>query len=111
MLRQLEVIAIPEFKSGISHQPAACYDFLIADEGGLVMDGFVTHQIEGASVDIDVVPAKPHGFCARFRIFRDAADQPEWHQVHVSGSVFNTPEEAEEAARSMALEQVLSRGA
>ncbi|SEA33164.1 MAG: hypothetical protein EPN73_09775 [Paraburkholderia sp.] len=74
------------------------------------MDGFVRHQIEGASVDIDVVPANPRGFCARFRIFRDAADRPEWHQVHVSGSVFETADEAEEAARSMALEKVLARG-
>jgi hypothetical protein len=74
------------------------------------MDGFVRHQIEGASVDIDVVPAKPRGFSARFRIFRDAADAPQWHHVHVSGSVFDTAEEAEEAARSMALEQVMARG-
>jgi hypothetical protein len=87
-----------------------CYDFRMVDEGGFAMDGFVTHQIEGASVDIDVVPAKPHGFCARYRIFRDAADQPEWHHVHVSGSTFDTAEEAEEAARSMALEQLLARG-
>src|SRR5258706_10939013 len=90
--------------------PRACYDLKVTDKGGLVMDGFVRHQIEGASVDIDVVPMKPHGFCARFRIFRDAADQPEWHNVHVSGSVFDTAEEAEEAARSMALEKVLARG-
>ncbi len=74
------------------------------------MDGFVRHQIEGASVDIDVVPARPRGFCARFRIFRDAADRPEWHEVHVSGSVFETADEAEEAARSLALEKVLARG-
>ncbi|WP_087735554.1 hypothetical protein [Paraburkholderia piptadeniae] len=74
------------------------------------MDGFVRHQIEGASVDIDVVPVTPRGYCARFRIFRDAADKPEWHQVHVSGSVFDTAEEAEEAARSMALERVLAGG-
>ena len=65
------------------------------------MDGFVRHQIECASVDIDVVPVTPRGYCARFRIFRDAADKPEWHQVHVSGSVFDTPEEAEEAARPL----------
>jgi hypothetical protein len=74
------------------------------------MDGYIRHQIEGASVDIDVVPVTPRGFCARFRIFRDAADQPEWHQVHVSGSVFDTAAAAEEAARSMALEKVLARG-
>ncbi|WP_232447984.1 hypothetical protein [Burkholderia ubonensis] len=46
--------------------------------------------------------ALPH-FPRRFR-------QPEWHQVHVSDSVFDTPEEAEEAARSMAVEQVLAGG-
>jgi hypothetical protein len=74
------------------------------------MDGYVTHQIEGASVDIDVVPAQPKGFCARYRIFRDATDEPEWHQVHVSGSVFETAQAAEEAALSMALEHVLARG-
>ncbi|WP_228975921.1 hypothetical protein [Paraburkholderia gardini] len=61
-------------------------------------------------MDIDVVPVNPRGFCARFRIFRDAADRPEWHQVHISGSVFDTADEAEEAARSMALEKVLARG-
>jgi hypothetical protein len=74
------------------------------------MDGYIRHQIEGASVDIDVVPVKPRGFCARFRIFRDAADEPEWHQVHVSGCVFDTAAAAEEAARSIALEKVLARG-
>ena len=74
------------------------------------MDGFVRHQIEGASVDIDVVPVSPRGFCARFRIFRNAADVPEWHQVHVSRSVFDTADEAEEAARSMAVEKVLASG-
>jgi len=75
------------------------------------MDGFIRHQIEGASVDIDVVPATPRGYCARFRIFRDAADNPAWHQVHQSGSVFDSREEAEEAARSMAFEKVLAGGA
>lgn len=74
------------------------------------MDGFVRHQIEVGSVDIDVIPVTPRGYCARFRIFRDASDNPEWHQVHVSGSLFDTPEEAEEAARSMAVEQVLADG-
>ncbi|WP_269502036.1 hypothetical protein [Burkholderia sp. IMCC1007] len=74
------------------------------------MDGFVRHQIEGASVEIDVVPVTPRGYCARFRIFRDASDRPEWHLVHVSDSVFDTPEEAEEAARSMAVEQILAGG-
>lgn len=71
-------------------------------------DASVERQIDGASVEIDVVPVTPRGYCARFRIFRDASDKPEWHQVHVSDSVFDTPEEAEEAARSMAVEQVLA---
>jgi hypothetical protein len=75
------------------------------------MDGFVRHQIEGVSVDIDVAPVRPNGYCARFRIFRDASDLPDWHHVHVSGSVFDTAEKAEEAARSMALEYLLARGA
>jgi hypothetical protein len=75
------------------------------------MDGFIRHKIEGISVDIDVIPITPHGFCARFRLFRDAMDQPDWHRVHVSGSVFESAEQAEEAARSMAYEQVLARGA
>ena len=74
------------------------------------MDGFVRHQIEGASVDIDVIPVTPRGDCARFRIFRDVSDNPEWHQVHVSGSLLDTPEEAGEAARSMAVEQILADG-
>ena len=74
------------------------------------MDGFVRHQIEGARVDIDVIPATPRGFCARFRIFRDASDNPEWHHVHVSDCAFDTAEQAEEAARSMALEKVLAGG-
>jgi hypothetical protein len=75
------------------------------------MDGYIRHQIEGASVDIDVVPAKPRGFTARFRIFRNAEDKPEWHRVHVSGCVFDTEQQAEEAARSMAYEKVLAGGA
>jgi hypothetical protein len=74
------------------------------------MDGFIRHQIEGASVDIDVVPATPRGYTARFRIFRNAADEPEWHRVHESGSVFDTAQQAEEAARSMAHEKVLASG-
>lgn len=75
------------------------------------MDGFIRHQIEGVSVDIDVIPAAPRGFSARFRLFHDASDNPEWHHVHVSGCVFDTAEQAQEAARSMALEQLLGSGA
>jgi hypothetical protein len=74
------------------------------------MDGYIRHRIEDASVDIDVIPVKPHGFHARFRIFRDASDRPDWHEVHVSGCVFNTAAAAEEAARSMAHEKVLAGG-
>ncbi|HVE07413.1 MAG TPA: hypothetical protein VNE00_09190 [Paraburkholderia sp.] len=74
------------------------------------MDGYIRHQIEGASVDIDVVPATPRGFTARFRIFRNAADEPEWHRVHQSDCVFDTAQQAEEAARSMAYEKVLAGG-
>ena len=36
--------------------------------------------------------------------------QNQTHQVHVSGSTFDTAEEAEEAARSMVLEHLLARG-
>jgi hypothetical protein len=74
------------------------------------MDGFVRHQIEGASVDIEVIPAAPHGFAARFRIFGHAADEPDWHCVHVTDGVFETAEEAEEAAKSVALDRILSHG-
>ena len=29
------------------------------------MDGFMRHQLEGVSVDIQVVPAQPSGYAAR----------------------------------------------
>ncbi|WP_240702485.1 hypothetical protein [Trinickia terrae] len=68
------------------------------------------HQIEGASVDIEVIPAAPRGFAARFRIFRDAADEAGWHAVHVTNGAFDTAQEAEEAAKSVALARILSHG-
>lgn len=74
------------------------------------MDGFVRHQIEGASVDIEVIPTAPHGFAARFRIFCDATDEPDWHAVHVTNGTFDTAQEAEEAAKSVALVRILSHG-
>jgi hypothetical protein len=74
------------------------------------MDGFVRHQIEGASVDIEVIPTTPRGFAARFRIFCDAADAPDWHAVHVTSGAFDTAQEAEEAAKSVALARILARG-
>jgi hypothetical protein len=74
------------------------------------MDGFVTHRIEGASVDIEVIPAAPHGFAARFRIFGGAGDEPDWHAVHVTQGSFATKWEAEEAAKSAALARILAHG-
>jgi hypothetical protein len=74
------------------------------------MDGFVRHQIEGVSVDIEVIPVAPRGFAARFRIFRDAGDEPDWHAVHVTDGACETAQEAEEAAKSVALVRILSHG-
>jgi hypothetical protein len=74
-----------------------------------VMDGFITHQIEGVSVDIEVVPMAPHGFTARFRIFGDQHDEPGWHAVHLTEGVFATEGEAEEAAKSLAVDHIRAR--
>ena len=74
------------------------------------MDGFVRHRIEGVSVDIDVIPAAPHGFTARFRIFGDADDEPDWHAVHLTQGPFETRPQAEEAAKSAALVRILAHG-
>jgi hypothetical protein len=74
------------------------------------MDGFVRHRIEGASVDIEVIPAAPQGFTARFRIFGDANDEPDWHAVHLTQGPFATRRQAEEAAKSDALARILARG-
>lgn len=74
------------------------------------MDGFVRHRIEGVSVDIEVVPAAPRGFAARFRIFGDGGDEPDWHAVHVTQGSFATEQQAEEAAKSAALARILAHG-
>jgi hypothetical protein len=74
------------------------------------MDGFIRHQIEGASVDIEVILAESHGFAARFRIFCDATDEPGWHAVQLTNSVFDTAQDAEEAAKSIAMGRILSHG-
>lgn len=74
------------------------------------MDGFVTHRIEGVPVDIEVVAVAPHAFTARFRVFGDAGDAPGWHVVHVTDGPFDTEQQAEEAAKSAALAQILARG-
>jgi hypothetical protein len=74
------------------------------------MDGFIRHRIEGASVDIEVIPAAPQGFTARFRIFGDASDEPDWHAVHLTQGPFATRRQAEEAAKSAALARILAHG-
>jgi hypothetical protein len=77
---------------------------------GADMDGFIRHRIEGASVDIEVIPAAPQGFTARFRIFGDAGDEPDWHGVHLTQGPFATRRQAEEAAKSAALARILAHG-
>ncbi|MEX3957670.1 hypothetical protein B0G57_101244 [Trinickia symbiotica] len=74
------------------------------------MDGFVRHRIEGVSVDVEVIPAAPQGFTARFRIFGDAGDEPDWHAVHLTQGPFSTRRQAEEAAKSAALTRILEHG-
>jgi hypothetical protein len=74
------------------------------------MDGFVRHRIEGVSVDIEVIPAAPEGFTARFRIFGDADDEPDWHTVHLTQGPFATQRQAEEAAKSAALARIFAHG-
>jgi hypothetical protein len=76
----------------------------------MMMDGFVTHRIEGVSVDIEVVPAEAEGFTARFRIFGDVNDEPDWHAVHLTQGPFSTRRQAEEAAKSAALARILAHG-
>lgn len=81
------------------------------------MDGYITHRIEGIPVDIEIVPARPQGFTARFRVFGDkhdsrgAEDEPDWHVVHVAPGAFATEADAEEAAKSAALARILAHGA
>lgn len=74
------------------------------------MDGFVRHQMEGVSVDIQVVPAARGGFAARFRVSGEAGDEADWPVVHVANGPFATALQAEEAAKSAALEHILERG-
>lgn len=75
------------------------------------MDGFVRHQMEGVRVDIEVVPAAPSGFTARFRVSGEPGDEAQWPVVHLAQGPFATEQQAEEAAKSAALERILERGA
>ncbi|MGN6665822.1 MAG: hypothetical protein ACTHKH_02440 [Trinickia sp.] len=68
------------------------------------------HQIEGVSVDIQVVPAHPSGYAARFRVSGEAGDEANWPIVHVAEGPFATAQQAEEAAKSAALEHILEQG-
>ncbi|MEA3118863.1 MAG: hypothetical protein QOI13_2133 [Paraburkholderia sp.] len=74
------------------------------------MDGFVRYRIEGVAVDIEVIPATPEGFTARFRFFGDADDEPDWHAVHLTQGPFATQRHAEEAAKSAALARIFAHG-
>lgn len=75
------------------------------------MDGFVRHQMEGVSVDIQIVPAAPSGFAARYRVSGDPGDEADWPVVHLAQGPFATMQQAEEAAKSAALQHILERGA
>ncbi|HJP70037.1 MAG TPA: hypothetical protein VJ846_14165 [Sphingomicrobium sp.] len=74
------------------------------------MDGFVRHQLEGVSVDIQIVPVTPSGFAARFRVSGQPGDEADWPVVHVAQGPFGTAQQAEEAAKSAALEHILEHG-
>ena len=74
------------------------------------MDGFVRHQMEGVSVDIQIVPAQPSGYAARFRVSGEPGDEADWPIVHIAGGPFQTAQQAEEAAKSAALEHILEQG-
>lgn len=74
------------------------------------MDGFVRHQMEGVAVDIQIVPVQPTGFAARFRISGEPGDEADWPVVHVARGPFATAQQAEEAAKSAALEHILEHG-
>lgn len=74
------------------------------------MDGFMRHQIEGVSVDIQVVPAPPRGFAARFRMSGEPGDEAHRPVVYVAQGPFATAQQAEEAAKSAALEHILEHG-
>ncbi|HEX7684613.1 MAG TPA: hypothetical protein VF446_13960 [Trinickia sp.] len=75
------------------------------------MDGFIRHQMEGVSVDIQIVPVASGGFAARFRVSGEPGDEADWPVVHVAQGPFPTMQQAEEAAKSAALEHILERGA
>lgn len=70
------------------------------------MDGYIRHRIEGVSVDIEVVPVEPRGYSARFRLFGDTQDEAQWHAVHHTDCVFESIDEAEEAAKSIAFDMI-----
>ncbi|HTI18469.1 MAG TPA: hypothetical protein VL598_12460 [Trinickia sp.] len=74
------------------------------------MDGFIRHRIEGVSVDIEVIPAARQGFAARFRILGDGVNEPDWHAIRLAQGPFATRRQAEEAAKSAALSQIISHG-
>lgn len=74
------------------------------------MDGFVRHQMEGVAVDIQIVPVQPAGYAARFRISGEPGDEADWPVVHVARGPFATAQQAEEAAKSAALEHILEQG-
>lgn len=74
------------------------------------MDGFVRHQMEGVSVDVQIVPVKPSGYAARFRISGEPGGEADWPVVHVAHGPFATAQQAEEAAKSAALEHILEQG-
>ena len=74
------------------------------------MDDFMRHQLEGVSVDIQVVPVTPSGFAARFRVSGEPGDEADWPVIHLAQGPFPTAQQAEEAAKSAALEHILERG-
>lgn len=74
------------------------------------MDGFVRHLIESVPVDIEVVSVAERRFAARFRVVSAARLASEGHVVHAVPDTFDTPEQAEEAAKSAALAQILAQG-
>jgi hypothetical protein len=74
------------------------------------MDGFVRHHMEGVAVDIQVVPVKPSGYAARFRVSGELGDEADWLVVHVAQGPFATAQQAEEAAKSAALQHILEHG-
>lgn len=74
------------------------------------MDGFMRHHMEGVCVDIQIVPAESSGYAARFRVSGEAGDEANWPVVHVARGPFATEQQAEEAAKSAALQHILEQG-